>query len=265
LRRFALSLLLLLVPVILRADFELDRSTKAKVLATDISTQSVQEIYVPDPCDASSHPVGLGATFAHDFSNRLMRSRRRFAVLGRTQAQHYLATKQLTDCDLIKNPDVLKSFAAEFGVDALLVVSATSDSHFFAVDFRLRDLAGTELLNTTYSEPIDSSNFDAPDPAAESSGWPFLFPSKDMIQPVAIQMRNPAAVQKLAPYEVLISVVIGTDGKVSKILFAERLDPAVEKNVLDAAPTWLFTPAKTADGTPIPMRVHIDMQFHVQP
>jgi hypothetical protein len=116
-------------------------------------------------------------------------------VLNRAEAHRFLVRNQWTDCDLIK-PEVLTKFVAALGVDSLLFVLVSSDNNSFSVDFSFRDIAGKELLRSSYKEPIEAFTLGFLPPVAAPSGWPFYFAGEGITMPKAVRMPNPPYPEK---------------------------------------------------------------------
>lgn len=63
--------------------------------------------------------------------------------------------------------------------------------------------------------------------------------------------------------DVILQLVIGTDGATHDISVARSLSPDFDTAAIDAVKTWTFTPAKR-NGKPIPLRTHIQVGFHLR-
>jgi hypothetical protein len=257
LRVVAVAFLFLFLPVCLLADLSKDRKSEAHLLADEISRKNIHKLYVPDVCDASSHPNGLNASFASAFSQLLAKSKVNFALLDRAEAHRYLLAHQLTDCDLLKSGDTLLTFAANFGVDSLLLASVNPTDTSFVVDFHLRDIAGTELFHSSYTELVTIFNLDDLTPTAASGGWPFYFISENITRPEPLQIVKPHSIHGTIAF----SARVGVTGKVTNIRFERKLQPDTEHKLLSAIQLWDYKPAKTSDGTPVPIRMPFEFTF----
>jgi TonB family protein len=56
-------------------------------------------------------------------------------------------------------------------------------------------------------------------------------------------------------------MLVTTDGKVEQARVVQELDPEMDKISLDTAKTWRFEPAKAPDGTPVAVRVVLEVNF----
>jgi TonB family protein len=232
----------------------------------ELSGLGLRTLYVPDSCDSSLRPNTLSSLFAFKFSNLIGKDSKHFAVLSRTEAHRFLLKNRRTDCDLT-HTEVLAEFATALGVDSFLFVSVSSDTKSFFVNFSFRDVAGKELLRNSYTEPCDASTLGELPPTAAPSGWPLYFVGDGITPPKAIRMQNPSYPEKArgkhASGSVIISAVVEPDGKIDQPRVVQRVDPDLDIAALDITRTWLFEPAKTPDGTRVPVRVAFSLNFSV--
>jgi TonB family protein len=265
LRLPAVLLLLLLLPAAIYPTENAEkRKSAAHDMAKEFSRLRVQKIYVPDLCESSSRPSGLGAYFAATFSDLLAHKPKEFVVVSRIDAHRFLQTNHWTDCDLT-NPEVLLKLSSEFGLDSILVGILSRSNDHFSIEFVLRDLSSKELFRTNYSEPYDAMTAALFPAVSSASGWPFYFPLLDGVtQPEAVRMQNPAYPsnkRRGISGAVILSALITTDGKVDQALVIQKLDPDLDKAAIDITRTWLFKPAKAPDGTRVPVRVAFQINY----
>lgn len=62
---------------------------------------------------------------------------------------------------------------------------------------------------------------------------------------------------------VVLSVVVGTDGKVREATVTKSLDKGLDNQSLKTVKEWKFQPA-TKDGQPVPVRIDVEMTFRVR-
>jgi TonB family protein len=265
LRRFVVALLLILLPVAVHAaDTIQNRKLVIRQMAQDFSRLGLHKLYVPDSCDGPFHPNDFSSFFAFTFSRMLEKNSKDFAVLNRAEAHRFLLKNQLTDCDLIK-AEVLTKFAADLSIDSLLFVVVSSDNNSFSVDFHLRDIAGKELLRSSYKEPFEAFNLGFLPLVAAPSGWPFYIAEEGITFPKAVRMQNPPypgqSRSRHVSGTVVISAVVTPDGKIDQARIVHKVDPDLDKAALEATRGWLFEPAKTPDGTRVPVRVPFEINF----
>ncbi len=63
--------------------------------------------------------------------------------------------------------------------------------------------------------------------------------------------------------DVMLQLVIGTDGSTHDISVARSLSPDFDKAAIEALKRWTFTPAKR-NGKPIPFHTQIQVGFHLR-
>jgi TonB family protein len=262
---FAIALQFTLLSIAVHAvDIPQNRKSATGRIVKDFSSLGLHRLYVPDFCDNSFHPDGLSSLFAFVFSGLLEKTTKDFAVLNRAEAHRFLLKNQWTDCDLSK-PEVLAKFAAALDVDSLLFVRVSSDDKSFLVDFSFRDITGKELLRSSYNEPFGVVSLGFLPPVAAPSGWPFYFAGEGITMPKAVKMQNPPYPDKLRSKHVsgivVISAVIRADGKIDQARIVQKADPDLDKAALEGTQVWLFEPAKTPDGTRVPVRVPFEINF----
>ena len=62
---------------------------------------------------------------------------------------------------------------------------------------------------------------------------------------------------------VLLTVIIGPDGRATEIHVSKGLGLGLDEKAIAAVRSWRFTPAKGPDGKPATVRVPIEVQFHL--
>jgi TonB family protein len=264
LRLLAIVLSMLLPIAVQAVDINRNRKSMVDHMAQDFSRLGLHKLYVPDSCDSSFHPNGVSSFFASIFSGLLEKNQKDFTVLNRGEAHRFLLKNQWTDCDLMK-AEILTKFVAALGIDSILFVTVSSDKNSFSVDFSFRDLAGKELLRASYKEPFEAFTLGYLPPVVAPSGWPFYFVGEGITIPRAIKMQNPPYPEKLRAKHVsgtvVISALVKPDGKVYDARVIQSLDSDLDKAAVEETKVWLFQPAETLDGTPVPVRVAFELNF----
>lgn len=261
-----LALWLLLIPTSVHAACSVEsEKSAAKQMAKEISGVGAHKVYVPDSCDAHSTPNVRGAFFAATFSEFLAAELKGFSVVSRIDAHRFLQQNGLTDCDLAR-PDVISKFSSELGVDSILHLNLSFDKSSYSINFVLCDLAGKELSRFQYSEPNDGLTEALFPAAASSSGWPFYFSMHDGVtQPKAVFTPNVSSsgnkrIERISGVAIA-SAVVTADGRIDQIRIVQKLDPDADNAVLETMKTWRFVAAKTADGSPVPVRISIQLSL----
>ena len=60
---------------------------------------------------------------------------------------------------------------------------------------------------------------------------------------------------------VVISALVKPDGKVYDARVIQSLDSDLDKAAVEETKVWLFQPAETLEGTPVPVRVAFELNF----
>ena len=268
-RLYAILLVFCSVPITVHANESVDkRASIAQTLADGVSHQEFHKIYVPDFCNSTSRPDGPGAYFAASFSFLLGHNGKDFTVLSRIDAHHYLIQNHWTDCDLAQ-PEILQKFVAAFDVDGLLTGNVQSEKNYFRVDLILRDVSGKARVHCIYDEPFRPDTLAYFPAITSSAGWPFYFPMLDGVTPPKPSKMSvfpyPASYKPvILAGNVVISMIIATDGSVEQARIVQKVDPDFDSDTLKVVKTWHFEPAKSPDGTPVPVRVGLQLRFHAR-
>ncbi len=241
------------------------RKSAAKQMAKEFSSLGVKKIYVPDFCEGPSQPSARGAFFAATFSELLAGRKKDFAVVSRTDAHRFLHEKNLTDCDLVR-PEVLSDFSSEFSVDALLSAALAFDKSSYTMDFVLTNLLGKQLTHSHYTEPHDAETEALFPATASPSGWPFYFAALDGVTvPKGVYMPNPPYPENLrgrVSGVVLVSALVTANGQIDQVRVVQGLNPDIDSVAIDKMQSWRFVPAKSPDGSVIPVRTLFEFFFH---
>jgi TonB family protein len=268
-RLYAILLAFSTVPITVHATESVDnRASTAQTLSDGVSHLKFHKVYVPDFCDSSSRPDGPGAYFAANFSFLLGHNSKDFTVLSRVDGHRYLIQNHWNDCDLAR-PEILQKFVAALDVDALLTGSVQSEKNYFHVDLLLRDVSGNARIHCVYDEPFRPDTLAFFPASTSSSGWPFYFPRLDGVTSPTPMKTSPFPYP--ASYKpvilsgtVVISMVVTTDGNVEQARIVQKVDPDFDSDTLKIIRTWHFEPAKSPDGTPVPIRIGIQLRFRAK-
>ena len=92
-----------------------------------------------------------------------------------------------------------------------------------------------------------------------------LFQLRDGVTfPKALYVRNPeyseAAKKTKFQGDVLLGVVVGTDGNPRSIWIVRTLGRGLDEKAIEALHQWRFKPA-TKDGKPVPVLMNVALQF----
>jgi len=62
---------------------------------------------------------------------------------------------------------------------------------------------------------------------------------------------------------VIVQGTVGTDGKLSDIEVTRPLGAGLSEAAIECVKKWRFKPAKMADGTEVPVRINIEINFRL--
>lgn len=149
--------------------------------------------------------------------------------------------------------------------DSLLLAVVSSDHNAFSVDFSFHDIAGKELLHSSYTEPLEAFTLAFLPPVTAASGWPFYFVGEGVTMPKAVRMQNPPYPEKSRSKHVsgtvVISAIVRPDGKIDQARIVQKVDPDLDKAALEGTRGWLFESAETPDGARVPVRLPFELNF----
>lgn len=237
------------------------RNAAVRDLAKNIAQVGVHKLYLPDVCDSNKRPHGPSAYFAGSFSQLLEANAHGFAVLPRSKAHRFLLDNHWTDCDVVR-PEVAEQLASKFGLDAILSTLLSPQNGEVSIDFVLTDRSGKELLRSNYVEARNAATVALFPAMTAAAGWPFYFGGIDGVtMPKAHEMRPVQNSNSRISGAIILSAVVGTDGKIEQPRVIQGLDPGLDQASLDVTKSWRFEPAKTPDGTPVAVRQVFEMNF----
>lgn len=243
------------------------RTAAARDMAKNFAGLGIHRLYLPDACDANRRPHGPSAFFAGRFSQLLEANAHGFAVLPRSDVHRFLLDNHWTDCDIVRT-EVIAQLASQFGLDAILNTQLSPQNGEVSIDFVLSDRSGKELLRSNYMESRDAPTAALFPATAATEGWPLYFAGIDGVtMPNAREMRPPSYSAKKGNTrvsgKVILSAVVTTDGKIEQARVIQALAPDADQAALDVTKTWRFAPARTADGTPVAVRLPFELNFSV--
>ena len=100
-------------------------------------------------------------------------------------------------------------------------------------------------------------------------------PASDLDQRVGDRVTPPVVVKSVeAQYSdearrkkiegvALISLIVDVHGKPQSVRVARSLEPGLDEKAVEAIKQYRFTPAKKRDGTPVPVMITIEVDFHL--
>ena len=61
---------------------------------------------------------------------------------------------------------------------------------------------------------------------------------------------------------VLVSALVTANGQIDQARVVQGLDPDIDSVAIDKMQSWRFVPAKSPDGSVIPVRILFELFFH---
>ena len=249
-------------------DVKRERKDASDRIAGEIARLQLHKVYVSDFLDVSGNRTDKGYYFATIFSNLLKDEAKNFEILSRMDTQKFLITAGMSAATL-HDPESLAKLSAGTGADAVLFGTLEIEKTRARLTFSLRETAsGRELYQTQYRESLDS-HFESSFPAATSpDGQFFYFAGLDgTTSPKCVYCPQPeySNAARKAGLEgiVALSAVFTEQGNLKDIRVVSSLDPTLDQAALDAMQKWKANPAKDSAGNPVPVRLLVEVNFHI--
>lgn len=214
----------------------------------------------------------LGRVLADKFSEMLAHASLKFTVADRQQTAVILRKKGLS-LDIVNNIDVATWVAEQLNINAVVVgtLSRTDDDlgievNSYRVDSqKLISGSRTSALISDQMRNLTSERFDFPappgDPSVPAAGKNgYTFPTCGYCPQAQY---TEAAVQKHTQGTVLLSVVVGTDGRAHDIVVIKPVPNGLTETAINAVDAWRFNPANGPDGNPAAVRQMVEVSFHL--
>ena len=250
------------------ADAGKDRKKAAKSLAQEIERSQLHKVYIADFLDPAGTRTDKGCFFASTFSTNLAKEAHNFEVVNRIQAQKHLNELHISAQDLLQ-PETFAKAAQALDFDAVVGGAATITAKDANLHLSLRDAAsGKEVHSMDYHEKLQPA-FDSFFPAIEDGGIHFYyFPGLDGVsQPKCKHCPNPDYTDKARGNKfegsVMLSVVIDEKGTVQDIRVVEDPGYGLAQKSIDFVRKWRMEPTRDPQGTPVTIRVGIEIVFRL--
>jgi TonB family protein len=251
-----------------RCSVDKDRKAAAARLADVIEQLQLHKIYISDFLDSAGARTEKGCYFASVFSSNLTKQAKGFEVLNRIAAQKLLDTASISLGDLQK-PEILSKIASTTGADAVVFGVIAFQKDVISLELSLREPStGKELHRGQYQEH-NSLDFEASFPAAcDASAHIFYFAGLDGVSvPKCLYCPQPSyssdARRRKVSGTLMISSHVTENGAVDDVRLVRGLDPELDEAALRIVRTWKLQPAKDSSGTLVPLRVPIEVTFHL--
>jgi TonB family protein len=213
----------------------------------------------------------LGQTLAEKFSMALGKSSDKFSVATRGQIDQTLAKNYVPQSSLNDIPIALW-VAQELSIQAVITGKITLSGNVLGISvacYRVdsgKAMGGRKTTSTISTEMRSLMNQAAeyPDPKIDSS---VPASRNGYSDPKCAQCPEAAYDQRAIdhPYQgtVLLSVIVGADGRASNIVVVKALPYGLTAKAIEAVESWKFKPALGPDGKPAAVRRSVEITFHL--
>ena len=242
--------------------------------AQDLSTQmaealqkaKIHSILVFDFIGPNNELNALGQDLADKFSTTLQTSSSKLTVIDRADVKKLIETNRVAP-DVVRNIEIAWWLARQLKVDAFVLgnLSLANDK----LEIQIGSVAtkdGKSVGGFTASSPISEGMKARMVPAARV----LAIDSREVMDAngtihACVHCPNPkfsdAAVNKRVAGTVLLSVLIGLDGRASHIEILKPVDYRLTEKAIEAVQGWTFSPGKSADGKSIEVLTPIEVTF----
>ncbi|PYU05268.1 MAG: hypothetical protein DMG33_11535 [Acidobacteria bacterium] len=224
----------------------------------------------------STHISRLGTLLADQLSNSLGRLASGFLVLDRKPIPDFLRQNWMEPADL-SDADASLWAARQLGANGVIhgQIAQVKDS-MIRLSLRIDGLGPTFYSDQefTLNDPLTQLlKEDAPYIPLEPEPIP---PEPGVFAPGQEGVSTPVCeycpdadytdIARLLHYNgsVILSVVVGVDGKVTGIKVVKGAPYGLTKQAVDVLARWRLKPVQK-DGKPVPVRVNVETLFHVSP
>jgi TonB family protein len=251
------------------ADTKKDRNRTIKQLELAIPSLNIKSIYVPDFLDADGSRTDRGALLAAGFSKLLSEHARSFRVTDRSAVQRSYESSRPSTSDLQK-VDTLTQLAINEGAEAILLGTVSRDAKSLGIELSVIDCRTQKELYHLQHREDSTAGFDAYFPAtSDSSGRIFYFAGYDgTTMPKCIHCPNPSYTDRARSARISgvvhLSMIITEQGTVDGVRIAKQLEQTLDQAALNAVKNWRFYPTKRSDGTPVSVRMLIEVSFQLR-
>ena len=216
--------------------------------------------------------TALGQAVAEKFSTALSKSSDKFSVGARGQIGETL-TKNDVPQSSFKDINIAVWVAGELNIQAVITGRITVAGDLLEISvgcYRVdsgKRVGGLKTTSTISEEMRNLMNkvveypdpkVDASVPAAGQTGYSYPKCAQCPEAPY-----DPRAIDHRYQGTVLLSVVIGADGRASNIVVLKALPYGLTGKAVEAVASWKFQPAQGPHGSPAAVRQLIEVTFHL--
>jgi TonB family protein len=296
LRRLPLLGLLAFVSVCVRArsaraqdlyDFNSTASEAAGVIGKASAGSAHTAVLVTDFTEMSDPDSQLAVVLAQNFSQSLRNHARNFTVLDHGDVETAISNHKLP-IGALSNRSVVACYAPELGATLIVKGRIAYTPENIILDLEVDPLAKgdgfwgkriitplTAVMETLKSKPalsteaifeedktvwVRDESSQTTIPLAVSGAGGYSYPVCIHCPQVPFTV---AAVEAKVMGTVMLSAVIGPDGKAQKISVQRALPCGLDQQTIEAIKDWEFRPATGPDGKPAAVVQTIEVSFHL--
>lgn len=216
--------------------------------------------------------TGLGQTLADQFSMALSKSSGKFSVAARGQIGETLAKNNVPQSSF-NEIGIALWVAGESNIQAVITGRITVVGDVLGISvgcYRVdsgKRVGGLKTTSTISEEMRNLMNevVEYPDPkvdlsvpAAGQTGYTYPKCAQCPEAPY-----DPRAIEHRYEGTVLLSVVVGADGRATNIVVLKALPYGLTGKAVEAVASWKFKPAQGPHGSPTAVRQLIEVTFHL--
>jgi TonB family protein len=237
-----------------------------------IAKSKLKSVVVLDFVGPENKSTELGRTLAEKFSSALAGSSGQFSVVERGRIAESLANKGLGPL-VARNVAIDSWIVGDIGVESFVFGTLTVSGNHLGIEVDCysvksgKRIGGAKttssisddmrkLVNQTVEYPVPDSYSGIP--AAGKNGYTF---PKCVSCPTALYTDE--AVRNRLQGTVILTVVVGTDGKAGDIVVRKPLPDGLSEKAIEAVKSWRFDPALGPDGKPAAVHQVIEVTWHL--
>ncbi len=265
----SLALALYLSPRTLRAqETEPQLDKLAKEMAHALVRSDVHTVVVFDFAGPARKVSTLGQDLAGEFGLTLQKESASLSVVNRTVIQTVIETNRLVPA-VVSNTELAAWLASQLKADAFIVGSLIPANGQLSVGVQsIRVKTQNVIAEFTVSMPFSGEMGSRlgmfVGPMHEVDSKKLMLDKGTM--PKCIRCPSPsysrAAVDARIQGIVILSVLVGFDGRARDIDVIKSLSYGLNEEAIKTIKTWVFAPGKSADGKMLEIEVPIQVTFN---
>ena len=266
---FVLALVCAAVPCARAQQPQID--ALASRVAEELTKKHEKTVVVFDFVGPAKKSTALGQEIAVDFSDALKKSSASLSVAGRPQIAQALEENRLSPQSLY-NPELKLWFAKKLTAEAMVLgtiepdgesLNISVDSYNVKNGKALKEFKVTmpltepmKLLADTPSDAGKDQSVTLPSSGANGYSIPTC-----LYCPYA--QFSPLAVKNHTQGTVVLVVIVGPDGQAHNIRVVKGVSDGLTESAIETVRSWKFKPATGPDGDLAPVRMTIEVTFHL--